>query len=119
MRSLAWDPAAGDVDNNAATGGDVTIVQGAEVPHAEHGIDYRVQIFGDPCFSIHSTDVLKWDGADFTEVVAEMDPEHLVFVDESGATTVMTRYSRSILTRPVALWPPPTGSSVTPPRRGN
>jgi transposase len=34
--------------------------------------------------------------ADFTEVVAELDPEHLVFVDESGATTVMTRtYGRA------------------------
>jgi transposase len=29
--------------------------------------------------------------ADFVEVVASIDPEHLVFVDESGATTVMTR----------------------------
>src|SRR5215207_6102292 len=34
--------------------------------------------------------------ADFAEVVAELDPEHLVFVDESGATTVMTRtYGRA------------------------
>jgi transposase len=34
--------------------------------------------------------------ADFREGVAEIDPEHLVFVDESGATTVMTRaYGRA------------------------
>ena len=34
--------------------------------------------------------------ADFAEGVAELDPEHLVFVDESGATTVMTRtYGRA------------------------
>ena len=34
--------------------------------------------------------------ADFAEEVAEIDPEHLVFVDESGATTVMTRtYGRA------------------------
>jgi transposase len=34
--------------------------------------------------------------ADFVEEVAEIDPEHLVFVDESGATTVMTRtYGRA------------------------
>jgi transposase len=34
--------------------------------------------------------------ADFSEVVAELDPEQLVFVDESGATTVMTRtYGRA------------------------
>jgi transposase len=32
----------------------------------------------------------------FAEEVAEIDPEHLVFVDESGATTVMTRtYGRA------------------------
>jgi transposase len=29
--------------------------------------------------------------AAFVEEVAEIDPEHLIFVDESGATTVMTR----------------------------
>ena len=29
--------------------------------------------------------------ADYTEVVDQLDPEHLVYVDESGATTVMTR----------------------------
>jgi len=34
--------------------------------------------------------------AAFAEEVAEIDPEHLVFVDESGATTVMTRtYGRA------------------------
>jgi len=34
--------------------------------------------------------------AAFAEEVAEVDPEHLVFVDESGATTVMTRsYGRA------------------------
>src|SRR4051812_3032897 len=35
-------------------------------------------------------DIQEQRGA-FAEEVAEIDPEHLVFVDESGATTVMTR----------------------------
>jgi transposase len=35
-------------------------------------------------------DVQEQRGA-FADEVAEIDPEHLVFVDESGATTVMTR----------------------------
>ncbi len=56
-----------NIDNNDATGGDYTVVQGNETPHPIPGIDYIVRAGGSattlssPPPYVVATEVLKWD----------------------------------------------------------
>lgn len=77
-----------DTDNNPSTGGPVGVVQGAEAPHDEQGVDYIVRAYGvrtctDPA-AVDAVVVLKWDGNlnDFVE--ASSDPTGYLIGDGNG-----------------------------------
>lgn len=58
-----------DTDNNASTGGAVTVVQGSEMPHDEVGIECIVQATGDLGTSmVVEQTVSCWNGSSFEQV---------------------------------------------------
>ena len=63
-----------DVDNDPATGGTVIVVQGAETPHPEDGVDYIARLEtgcgAAGSFVAQRQVLLEWDGSDFVESTA-------------------------------------------------
>jgi hypothetical protein len=99
-----------DIDNNAGTGGPVTVVQDGESPHDIPGIDYIVRVYlaaGDTPKQIIETLVEKWDegSSNFTLVSSNTASYNLGIMngspyDGSNADVVEFMASRADLGNP-------------------